>query len=172
LELENMPSNYLEELVSEWYEYRGYFVRRNVWVGPLAHGGYECELDVVAFNPSTNHLVHVEPTHDAFSWAKREVRLKKKFEAGKRHIPSLFHGVKLPKKIEQICLLGFGSSANHKQLAGGRVITIAEFLEEILRELASVSMHRKTMSENHPILRTLQFVALNRKRMSQTLSEL
>ena len=26
--------NFLEELVAEWYEYQGYFVRRNVLVGP------------------------------------------------------------------------------------------------------------------------------------------
>ena len=36
-----MASNFLEELVAEWYEYKGYFVRRNVRVGPRAKGGYE-----------------------------------------------------------------------------------------------------------------------------------
>jgi len=43
--------NHLEQLVTEWYEYRGYFVRRNVQVGPRLKGEYECELDVVAFHP-------------------------------------------------------------------------------------------------------------------------
>ena len=28
-----MANNFLEQLVTEWYEYRGYFVRRNVPVG-------------------------------------------------------------------------------------------------------------------------------------------
>ena len=46
-----MPGNYLEDLVAEWYEYNGYFVKRNVWVGKLPAGGYECELDIIAFNP-------------------------------------------------------------------------------------------------------------------------
>src|SRR5690554_419807 len=41
--------NHLEQLVAEWYEYRGYFVRRNIQVGPRANGGYECELDAVLF---------------------------------------------------------------------------------------------------------------------------
>ena len=167
-----MSSNYLEELAAEWYEYCGYFVRRNVWVGKLPRGGYECELDVVAFNPSTNHLVHIEPTHDAFSWAKREARMRKKFEAGRRHIPGLFEGVDLPDTIQQICLLGFGSNANHKHIAGGEVIMVIEFIEMIMREISAVSMHKKTMSENHPILRTLQFIVLNRRRISKTLSEL
>ena len=43
-----MP-NFLEQLVREWYEYQGYFVRQNVNVGKRAKGGYECELDIVAF---------------------------------------------------------------------------------------------------------------------------
>ena len=44
-----MAVNFLEQLVAEWYEYRGYFIRRNVWVGKLAKGGYECELDIIDF---------------------------------------------------------------------------------------------------------------------------
>ena len=43
-----MSSNFLEQLVAEFYEYKGYFVRRNILVGKRAKGGYECELDVVA----------------------------------------------------------------------------------------------------------------------------
>lgn len=48
--------NYLEQLISEWYEYQGYFVRRNVLVGKRSDGGWECELDVVAFHPTKKHL--------------------------------------------------------------------------------------------------------------------
>lgn len=47
-----MANNHLEQLVAEWYEHSGYFVRRNVLVGLRRNGGYECELDVVAFNGS------------------------------------------------------------------------------------------------------------------------
>src|SRR5690349_2182454 len=43
--------NFLEQLVAEWYEFQGYFVRRNVRVGPRAGGGHAGELDVVAFHP-------------------------------------------------------------------------------------------------------------------------
>jgi hypothetical protein len=56
--------NFLEQLVAEWYEFNGYFVRRNVLVGRRSRGGYECELDVVAFNPEEKHLVHIEPSVD------------------------------------------------------------------------------------------------------------
>jgi hypothetical protein len=101
--------NFLEELVAEWYEFRGYFVRRNVLVGRRAKGGYECELDVVAFHPGSKHLVHIEPSMDAQSWAKRDERFRKKFAAGRRHIPELFSGLELPEAFDQIALLGFAS---------------------------------------------------------------
>ena len=41
-----MAGNHLESLVAEWYEFRGYFVRRNIRVGKRSKGGYECELCV------------------------------------------------------------------------------------------------------------------------------
>ncbi len=165
-----MASNYLEQLVAEWYEYRGYFIRRNVKVGKLPKGGYEGELDIVAFHPEKKRLLHIEPTHDAHSWAKREERFKKKFSAGRKYIPELFKGLDIPEEIEQICLLGFGSNVNHPYLAGGKVVTVSEFLSEVIREIGKSSMHSNAMSENHPILRTLQFITQNRGLFSEILS--
>lgn len=34
-----MAANHLEQLVAEWYEFEGYFVRRNVMVGRRPSGG-------------------------------------------------------------------------------------------------------------------------------------
>lgn len=130
-----MATNYLEQLIAEWYEYKGYFVRRNVLVGKRAKGGYECELDVVAFHPEAKHLVHLEPSMDANSWAEREKRYRKKFDAGRKHIPQLFEGIEIPTEIEQIAVLVFASKANHGTLGGGRLMLIDELLQEIFREL-------------------------------------
>jgi hypothetical protein len=41
--------NFLERLVAEWYEFRGYFVRRKINVGPSLKGKFGFELDIVAF---------------------------------------------------------------------------------------------------------------------------
>ena len=41
-----MPVNFLEQLTAEWFEYRGYFVRRNIKVGKRQKGRHDCELDV------------------------------------------------------------------------------------------------------------------------------
>jgi hypothetical protein len=62
-----MAKNFLEQLLVEWYELQGYFTRKNVLVGKREKGGYECELDVVAFHPAKNHLVHLEASMDASS---------------------------------------------------------------------------------------------------------
>ena len=48
--------NHLEQLVGEWYEYNGYFVRRNVRVEKRLKGGFEGELDVLLFTQKADIL--------------------------------------------------------------------------------------------------------------------
>lgn len=155
-----MAVNFLEQLVAEWYEYKGYFVRRNVKVGKLAKGGHECELDVVAFHPQTKHLVHLEPSTDASNWETRERRYKKKFDAGLRYIPSLFDGVlTTPAVPEQIAVLVFASKNKTRILGGGQVMHVSLFIAQILKHFASFSMSKQQVPEQFTVLRTLQFVS-------------
>ena len=56
-----MASNHLEQLVAEWYEIQDFFVKRNIKVGKRAQGGYECELDIVAFHPELKKLFILKP---------------------------------------------------------------------------------------------------------------
>ena len=83
-------SNHLEQQTAEWLEYRGYFVRQSVLVGKREKGGFEGELDIVALNPVTLHLLHVECSMDPDPWEKREHRYTAKFERGRRYVQSLF----------------------------------------------------------------------------------
>jgi hypothetical protein len=154
--------NHLEQLTAEWYEFRGYFVRRNVQVGKRVKGGYECELDVVAFCPQRQHLVHVEPSMDANTWATREARYTKKFEAGRKYIPGIFNGMTLPASIEQIALLGFASNANVKTLAGGRIMTSSDLLADITAEIGNMRIAQAAIPEQYPLLRTIQFAYQHR----------
>jgi hypothetical protein len=156
-----MP-NFLEQLVAEWYEFRGYFVRRNVMVGPRLNGGYESELDIVAFNPETGHLVHIEPSMDAHSWDRREQRYAAKFAAGRKYIPSLFAGLKLPEP-EQIALLVFAGGQQHPKIGGGEVMLIQDLMHQIRCNpdwgLATRSVSNRAVPEQYVILRSLQFAA-------------
>lgn len=150
--------NYLEQLVAEWYEYQGYFVRRNALVGKRANGGWDCELDVVAFHPGSAHLIHIEPSMDTNSWAERERRYAVKFAAGRKYIPAMFKGLQVPKKIEQVALFGYASKKNHPTICGGEVKLVSELLEEITSSLRHKKIANAAVSEQYPILRTIQFM--------------
>jgi hypothetical protein len=154
-----MAHNYLEQLAAEWYEYQGYFIRRNVWVGKRKAGGYECELDVVGFHPEKKHLVQIEPSMDAASWATREKRYSKKFKAGRKYIPGLFSGLDIPKDVEQIALLVFASTKNQKTLGGGRIVHISEFLSGIYASLRPKDIFGNMVPEQYSILRSFQFTS-------------
>lgn len=153
-----MAGNYLEQLIAEWYEYQGYYVRRNVLVGKRLKGGYEGELDVVAFNPVTKDLVHIELSMDADSWAEREDRFNKKFEAGREYIPKIFRGLDLPDDIDQRAVFGSASKRNRQTLAGGDLWLIEEVLEEIFKDLRNKKLASNAVPEHLVILRSFQFV--------------
>jgi hypothetical protein len=155
-----MSGNFLEQLVAEWYEYRGYFVRRNVLVGKRISGGHDGELDVVAFHPVTRHLVHIEPSMDTDSWAKREERYIKKFALGRTHIPELFAGLDLTREVEQIAVMGYGSRlASRRVLGGGKVMLLAELMEEIRLDLSAKPYQSRAVPEQFALLRALQLAA-------------
>lgn len=150
-------ANHLEQLISEWLEFKGYFVRRNVKVGKLAHGGHESELDVVAYHPLENHLVQIEPSIDAHTWEKREARFRKKFDAGRKYIisdilPWLPHN----KCFEQWAVL-WASDKTHHEVGGGRVIPVWTLYRMIARDVLSVGNPAgNAISEQFPLLRTIQ----------------
>jgi len=163
--------NFLEQLIAEWYEYKGYFVRRNILVGRRAKGGYECELDIVAFNPFTKHLIHIEPSMDADSWAVQEKRFKKKFDAGRKHIPDLFKGLHLPNEIDQVAILVLASKANHSSLGGARLRLVDELIEEIFTEFRSKHLADNAIPEHLMVLRGFQFVAEYKKVVFEALEK-
>ena len=151
--------NHLEQLTAEWYEFKGYFVRRNVKVGKRLAGGWDCELDIVAFHPIEKRILHIEPSMDADQWTKREARYQKKFTAGKLHIPKLFEGLDVPDNIEQIALFGYGGrGATPDNFAGGRVLLAKELLAEIANELAKKPFGVDNVPESFPLLRMIQWM--------------
>lgn len=153
-----MPANHLEQLVAEHYELQGYFVRRNVLVGRRPKGGYECELDVVAFHPTEQRLIHIECSGDALSWAKREERFKRKFAAGEKYIPGLFNGQRIPDRIEKRALLTFGSGRSRGTLGGADLVPLPVFLREVVHGLKGRSLQASAVSENMPLVRTIQMM--------------
>jgi hypothetical protein len=150
--------NHLEQLAYEWYEYRGYFVRRNTHVGQRTAGGYECELDIVAFHPTTGHVIHIEPSMDANSWAERERRYIKKFSAGRRYIPFMIPGFKAGTPIEQVAMFGLIKNRSREELAGGKVWAVSDLLALVVAELKQRKIAKEAVPEQYPLLRTIQFM--------------
>lgn len=150
--------NHLEQLVAEWLQFNGYFVRVSVPVGPRPKGGFEGELDVVGVNLSRGHLLHVECSLDALSHEKREARFAAKFERGRRYVGQVFEGIPVPDQLDQVVLLQFSSGAM-RTLGGGRLVVVHELVHEILDGLKGTSPRSGAVSSNLPLLRTLQLAA-------------
>ncbi|MGE5606454.1 MAG: hypothetical protein ACM3YE_12290 [Bacteroidota bacterium] len=165
-----MANNFAEQLLREWYEYQGYFVRNNVWVGKRDKGGYETELDIVAFHPVGKHVVHLEPSTDADSWDEREKRYSKKFEYGRKYIPELLEGLIEPGTIiDQYAVLVFASKANYQTVGGGKIKLLSEFISEIFEAVKDKKIQSNAISEQMPLLRTLQFVCQYREDVKMVL---
>jgi hypothetical protein len=155
-----MP-NFMEQFVAEWYEFQGYFVRRNVRVGKLPKGGWKSELDVVAFNPEKKHLVHIEASVKVVSWPVLEKLVAAKFAAGRKYIPSLFPGLPLPE-TQQIALVTTAGKDAPAALGGGKVLSLRNFMSEIRSDPEWGLAHRPFASmvpEQYVILRSLQYAA-------------
>lgn len=147
--------NHLEKLIRQYYEWKGYIVRGNVKVGKLPHGGWAGELDVVAYHHGEQHLIHLEPSLDADTWAKREERFSKKFNCGKEYIfCEVFPWLNNSIAIDQVAVLNTSAKA---ELSGGRVVSVDEFMKKIRDEISELGiMAKSAIPEEYDLLRTIQ----------------
>ena len=126
-------------------------------VGKRAEGGYEGELDILAYHPEENKVVHIETSMDALSWREREDKYAKKFMIGNKYIPNLFPYEGL--KLEQVVVLAFcpKSSVERPTLGGGQLRTLYEVFDEIIQELKEKSVLSEVVPQEYSLLRTIQF---------------
>lgn len=149
--------NFLEQLAAEWFEYIGYFVRTNVRTRKRAAGGWDMELDVLAFQPSDGTLIHVETSGDADSWLERKNRfLNKKFILSKAEYETI-----IGSEIQNIRRLAIVSWAKSPKVDldwgdGIEVLTIPTFLTQISTVLKDRDFMTESVPEGYPILRTIQ----------------
>lgn len=152
--------NNLEEIVSEYYNWKDYLVKKNILVGKRASGGYEMELDIVAFQPHTNHLIHIETSLDAYSWEKRSERFSKKFKLGTKYIISeVFTWLSPDVVIDQLIILP--SKPKSCELDGIKVITIDEMFGIIIKDIKELGQANKNaIPEQYSLLRAVQFAVV------------
>lgn len=155
--------NHLETLIKQYYEWQGYVVRCNVKVGPRPGGGYEGELDIVAYhhssppNFSAAHLLHIEPSLDALSWEAREKRFERKFGIGRKYIfKDVFPWLHPGTPLEQIAIL---ITPGREDIAGGKIISIDQFIAEVKAKIQEVGiMAKHAIPEQYDVLRTIQML--------------
>ena len=149
--------NHLESLIAEYLDWQGYLIRRNTKVGRLSNGGWAMELDVVGYNPHTNHLVHYEPSIDGHSWIERERRFNLKFERGRKHIlEDVFSWLPSDLPIEQIAVC-VTHPKGRTTLGGGKLQSLDEFIAEVRHKVIAMgSANQNAITETYPLLRTLQ----------------
>lgn len=121
---------HLEQLIAEYYDWLGFLVKSNVKVGKRTMGGYDMELDIIAYHPGDKRLLHIEASLDAHSWPKREERYIKKFHMGEKYILSeVFTWLPPGASIERVAI--FPSIAGREMLAGARLQSIDGFMHEV-----------------------------------------
>lgn len=150
-------ASHLESLIAEYLDWQGYIVKRNIKVGRLSHGGWEMELDIVGYHPRSGNLVHYEPSIDALSWARREARYLKKFEAGNKYIhPDIFPWLPPETPLQQIAVF-VSHPRGRDHIAGGTIVSIDELMAKIrAKVVACGNMASNAVPEQYPLLRTIQ----------------
>ncbi|MBS1618817.1 MAG: hypothetical protein JST76_09880 [Bacteroidetes bacterium] len=149
--------NHLESLLAEWYEIQGYLVTRNIKIDKRDKGGYNSEIDVLAFHPKKNEWIQIETSMDTYSWPKRIERIEKKFKHARDFVAKEY-GEKAAIGLKQEFVLVYGN-ADDKKLKRGSIILAKYKIQEILKfiETEHSEIDRELISENYPLLRTLQF---------------
>lgn len=149
--------NHLEKLIAEYYDWKGFLVKQNVKVGRRSAGGWEMELDVVAYHPHDGQLLHVEASLDADPWARREERYAKKFTIGEKYILNeVFTWLSPKTKIERIAI--FPSAPQERtHIAGARLHSVDGFVKQVRDEILECKvMAKDAIPEQYPLLRTMQ----------------
>jgi hypothetical protein len=149
--------NHLEGLIAEYYDWKGYLVKRNVKVGKRDAGGWEMELDIVAFDPHSGHLLHVEASLDAHAWVKREARYAKKFSLGEKYILNeVFTWLPSDTVVDRIAIFP-SCPKDRTHIAGGRLMSIDRFMRLVRDEIEKgYPIAKDAIPEQYPLLRTLQ----------------
>jgi|ERR1017187_6518850 hypothetical protein len=148
--------SFLEQVVSEYYQHRGYYVRVNVHALKRSKGGYDGELDVLAFEPKQRVLVHVETSWDSDTWEEREEKFKRKF----RYDDSQYRAIlRLPmREVKRRAVIGGALSVpTHVHWLGIEILTVPLLFREIGRYLDDKHPSRRVVPENLLCLRSIQF---------------
>jgi hypothetical protein len=149
-----MKVNTIEQVIAEWYDLKGYFIRRNI-IRPSPHRG-QSDLDLVAFHPNTKHMIHIEGSTEVprGGWTAVKTKMEKKFALDRTYLETLYPN--LP--VEQLFV--YYKQVPDEQLYGGiKVLAFPDLLIEIRTYLETHRLEEKKIPEGFPLLRVLHHAA-------------
>lgn len=146
---------WLEQLVREYYAIQGYWVRTNVMYGPLSHGGYTGEADVLAFEPHHRVLVHLELSMGSESWEKKTAIFTEKFAKAEPFYDEMVPHVFERKK--QVAITGWSLSPAPIVIPGVQIWTLGQFMPKVVELVTSRFRGSKSPPEQYPLLRAVYF---------------
>lgn len=143
--------------------YNRYFVRTNIKFGRRAKGGWDGEIDVLAYMPSESRLVHIECSAAATTWTEQAQRFIRKFDTAAPYYRDLM-GIE-PRTVERVAIAGtvqqsFAPSILH--------VPTSAFFRQIHLELSGMDPLSQAVPETMPLLRAIQFAGWYASRAKAT----
>ena len=152
--------NFLEELIAEWYQYRGLLVMRNINLKKSVGGGIAGEIDILAFYPPGLQIIHAETSADSKRWRERIKFFKEKFKWPNE---LYYNELRLPQKarrIDKIAIIHCSdkprgeNKTQFEKETGAKLITFSEFMKNSI--IPNISKYSGTIPETFPLLRAIQ----------------
>ena len=147
-----MSINTIEQVVAEWYDLRGYFIRRNIMRPNPPRG--QTDLDVVAFHPNTRHMIHIEGSTASERWSAVKLKMEAKFPLDRAYLARLYPDLPL----EQL-LVYYRRVPDEHLDSGIRILAFPDLLSEIRAYLKTHRLDERKVPEAFPLLRVLHHAA-------------
>ena len=107
---------------------------------------------------------------DAESWETRERRFRKKFDAGREHIPEPVSRARRARRRSSRSRYWCPRARRTiPRWAAARCVLVSDLMREIMEELCDKQISENAVPEHHTLLRTLQLVVEYRKKVFATL---
>ena len=153
--------NFLEQLVAEWYEFLGFFVRTNAR-GPTPSAGGFTELDVLVLKATEKELIHIETSGSAESWESLKKRTIKKFRYSQKDYEKL-SGIKGVRVLKQAIMgLSYNPRWSDEELReeGIKVIPNQRFINEVCNGILERVPRGRIVPDSFPILKAFHVCLL------------
>ncbi|WP_297453939.1 hypothetical protein [Persephonella sp.] len=160
-----MYQNFLEELIYEYLDFKGCFVKRNIKLRKREKGGFDREIDILALDTRNCIVYHIETSFATNkSWDQTIENFKrKKFDIKKKEYAQLVgleaHEIQI---VKVAILLNVPKQKEKRDLfekeTKSKLYSIKEIMEEIKSPITSKDPLKEAIPEKYPLLRTIQFI--------------